>query len=118
MSAPRRLRGSRRAAWWRKLEVTAALEMPPFTATAILNTKDDCDRAGGTGVELWTATVPDLRRHFRVSHGEYILVSCPPVSIIVALLSLGSLSGMPARADALWRITYAATAVVVQQVRW
>lgn len=98
--------------------MTAALEMPSFTAATILDMKDYCNRAGVTGVDICTVTVPDLRRHFRVSHGEYILVSCPAVSIIVALLSLGSLSGMPARADALWRIAYAATAVVVQQGRW
>lgn len=47
-----------------------------------------------------------------------ILVSCLPVSIIAALLSLESYSGMPARADALWRIEYAATALVVQQKHW
>jgi len=44
-----------------------------------------------------------------------ILVSCWSVSIIAALLSLGALSGMSARAGASWRIMYAATVVVVQQ---
>jgi hypothetical protein len=67
MSAPGRLQGSRRAAWWRKLVVTATLEVPSFTATAILDMEDPCSEVC-RGVPL----VPGLRCHFRVSHGEYI----------------------------------------------
>ena len=73
--------------------------------------KDHWDRAGGAGVHICTWPEAPFSGYRMAS----ILVSCLPVSIIAAMLSLESLSGMTARADALWRITHAATAVVVQQ---
>ena len=88
--------------------------MPSFTADTFLIMKDHRDRAGGAGVHICTWPEAPFSGYRMAS----ILVSCLPVSILAAQFNLESLSGMTARADALWRITYAATAVVVQQKHW
>lgn len=67
MSVPQRLLGSRRAALWRKLEMTAVLEWL-FCSAATFYIRS---MPGNECVVQGCASVPGLRRNLRVLHNKY-----------------------------------------------
>lgn len=71
MSVPQGLLGSRRAAWWRKLEVSAVLEWLFCSAATFYIRRmpeTECVIQG-------CASVPGLRRYLRVLHNKYFGLS-------------------------------------------